>query len=173
VDIRKAIMAAVLIFVSTTAPVLGWGPGESLSLKGIKEMFVVVESINPEAVKDGLTEKQIQTDVEPRLRMARIKVNRNEPLYILAVVVHIALLPNTKIYYYSVEVQLRQYVSLVRNSEVLIAVTWETSSIGIVHRDTMPDVVRGHVKDMVDVFINDYLSVNPIQAPIPKPKKQL
>ena len=44
------------------------------TLRGLNSVFVLVEEVDPEIERDGLTASQIKTDVELKLRLAGIKV---------------------------------------------------------------------------------------------------
>lgn len=44
------------------------------TLKGLKGVYVVIEDLNEEVIKDGLTVDAIRTDVELKLRLAGIPV---------------------------------------------------------------------------------------------------
>jgi peptidoglycan hydrolase-like protein with peptidoglycan-binding domain len=46
----------------------------------------------------------------------------------------------------------------------MYGITWETGSVGINVTQRFPSTVRNRVRDFVDEFINDYLSVNPRPA---------
>src|SRR2546425_3316356 len=46
--------------------------GARETLRGLKGVGVVVERVSPDAERDGLTQSQLQTDVELRLRKAGI-----------------------------------------------------------------------------------------------------
>ena len=48
------------------------------SLRGLKGIAVVVEALQPEAERDGLTKSQIKTDIELKLRQAGIHVLTTE-----------------------------------------------------------------------------------------------
>ena len=62
-------------------------------------------------------------------------------------------------YVYNIGVHLYQGVILERNYKVLYeASTWNKSFVGIT---PILNDIRAHIKDRIDVFINDYLSVNP------------
>src|ERR1051325_9720100 len=43
-------------------------------LRGLQGVYVEIESLDPDAEKDGLTKDRLQTDVELRLRQADIQV---------------------------------------------------------------------------------------------------
>ncbi len=63
---------------------------------------------------------------------------------------------------------LNQDVIIRNNPEKSIdAVTWYNESMGYAPDNTLVEHVRDVLKDQVDKFLNDYLSVNPIQ-----PKKK-
>ena len=47
---------------------------------------------------------------------------------------------------------------------------WESGSVGIVPTSEMENTIRDEIKDLVDIFLNDYLAVNPKQ--VDKPKKK-
>src|SRR4030042_2259715 len=66
----------VIVVLLMVMPGMVWGADKAL--RGIKGLLVVVEKINPEIEKDGLTENQNQTDVELKLRMAGLNVLTSE-----------------------------------------------------------------------------------------------
>ena len=45
---------------------------------------------------------------------------------------------------------------------------WRNVYTGITPKSSMEETIRGAIKDLVDLFLNDYLSVNPIQPSTPK-----
>lgn len=133
---------------------------------------MVVEGMNADAERDGLTTAQIRTDVELRLRKAGIplrsvgeeKRQRGEPyLY-----VNIATLrsSNAPVYAVNVSVELKQDVRLERNPSISCpgAATWQTTgTVGVFHPSRLADS-RKIVQDMTDEFANAYLSENPFPA---------
>jgi len=148
------------------------------TLRGLNFLLVQVESLKPEIERDGLTESQIQTDVELKLRLAGIKVvneqewgnEKGRPcLYINA---HIAKRRYTSgefagYYNYTINVSVVQQAILVRYPDYKkkmrinpIVTTWSTAHIGETNR---LNVIRDKIKDYVAKFINAYLSVNPKQ----------
>lgn len=147
--------------------------GQRESLRGLKGVELVMEVINPEAERKGLTRSQLQTDVELRLRKAGIKVlTRQERLKtpgypFLYVNVSTVKTPETLggllggLYGYSISVELREKVILARNRSIeTYAATWSKGVVGTVGADKLRSVREG-VGDLVDEFINDYLAMNP------------
>ncbi|MHC4426742.1 MAG: hypothetical protein ACYSYV_11700 [Planctomycetota bacterium] len=144
-------------------------------LKGLKYIRVFIQSLRPEVEKYGLTEQQLQTDVELRLRQNGIEVVSKElaPMAeaILFLKVGTVTAEEIQLTGYCIEVQLKELVPLPRNpTKFIFATTWEHGYIGITPVEKISGV-RGKVKDLVDIFINDYLAANPRTQPI-KPSKE-
>ena len=73
---KTSIPVAVLLVFATVHPALATDESvDRQTLKGIKVVAVQVEALRPEVESDGLTQAQIKTDVEQRLREAGIQVN--------------------------------------------------------------------------------------------------
>lgn len=140
-------------------------PRDRATLKGIAAIQVVVEDLNPDAERDGLTRDQLQTDVEVRLRKAGIRVTSKYEetggsyLYLnVSAVKHVAL----SAYGYHIRLEFYQRVALARDPRVRMgAVTWDSGSTGVVGAQRLRGFVRDKVADEVDTFINAYLEQNP------------
>ncbi len=136
-------------------------------LSGLKGVFVLVKELDPDANKIGLTKEIIQQDVELKLRMAGINVltqreRYSEPgkpfLYI-----NLNIITTSDSFAYNILVELMQKVRLVRMPDLVhTGTTWSKGSTGHVSLNRMPEqVIRNRIKGLVDLFLNDYLSVNP------------
>ena len=140
------------------------------TLRGIKAIFVAIEPIRPEAEGFGLTQDKIRSDVELKLKIAGIKVLSKEEwlktpgsprLYI-----NINQVYNNQVgaFICDMNVNFNQKVNLTRNPDVsCMATTWWTSATGAVGGKEMEEKVRSTIKDQVDLFLSDYLAVNPKQ----------
>ena len=138
---------------------------ESKSLHGLKGVYVLIEDLDTEIKQDGLTDSQLRTDTELRLRMAGIRVLSLEEAYVtpgrpwLLVNVNILKLRYIPTYVYNISVEFYQNVSLLRASNIRIpACTWDSSILGM---NPKLEAIRSTTKKLVDRFINAYLSVNP------------
>ncbi len=122
----------------------------------------MVEVVEPEIERAGLTRVQIKADVELKLRMTGLNVLDPEEATKTPGRRWLAVYPNIQttdgVYIYATMLNLYQDVSLVRNSKRSIASTWSTASYGTTPNLT---VIRNTVIDFVDSFINVWLSVNP------------
>jgi len=140
------------------------------TLRGLKGVEVLIEPLAPKMEEDGLLAKQIQTDVELRLRSVGIRVlSREEALKApgssyLYVNVNALSLEEVQ-WVYSLRVELCQDVLLERDPSIgaFGVPTWSVRAVGRVGRLNLRHI-RETVADCVDRFINAYLSVNPKPA---------
>jgi len=137
------------------------------SLRGISSLYVLVENLRHADELRGLTVQDIRRDVELRLRMAGIKVLTEEEmlstmspyLYVNVIVVPSRDRPGLVVF--AISCELKQMVTVTRDSSITtMAATWDTGEAGLVGSDNT-DRIRNHINDLVDEFINAYLSVNP------------
>lgn len=139
-------------------------------LRGIGGVNVTIEKLNEGALEVGLTEEQLQTDVELRLRQSGIRVLTEKerltapggPFLYVNVNGHKA---ESGLHAFGISVALYQRVILERNGMKGGHVeTWQRAAIGTRgHADGDSDAafVRENVKDKVDEFLNAYLAANP------------
>ncbi|MBZ5727440.1 MAG: hypothetical protein LAP87_20885 [Acidobacteriia bacterium] len=157
-----ALSAVLLGIVSVASPALMASDDNGTpTLRGIKAMSVVVENINPDAVRDGLTADQLKTDVELRLRRVGIKVSESAVPYLYVRVTVVRGAVNQSQYAYSCRVVFEQPVTVKANGVLTLVPTWSTGNIALVGSQRMSREVRDDVGDQVDEFSNAFLSVNP------------
>jgi len=140
-------------------------PKNRTSLKGLRGFAVVVNGVSEEAKKDGLTPEQLQTDTELRLRKTGlIVVNIEGQSASMVPVLYIKLLflkNSTSLYAVRCDVELLQDVTADANGERVFAPTWSDGTVLTVGSNKIGEAVRGEIGDLVDKFLNAYLSVNP------------
>ena len=139
--------------------------GQEYSLRGLEGVMVVVE-ILPDLKTDGLTRKQIYSDVEKQLQKAGIHVFLEKEWqtiegrpYLHIEIIGTKIQDNWKFYTYAINVQLFQDVYLARQTGNMSfqASTWFSNYTGHGYLDD----IRTWVKEIVNGFINAYFSVNP------------
>ncbi len=167
----KTVFAAVVLLSATLASSAVGQDDEQArkTLTGLSGVYVIVEQLPDEAQHDGLREDQVQTDVELRLRQAGITILTREQSFATAgapyLYVNVQVLKNpAKFYAFSVNVELRQGVTLIRDPSirVLAVATWSAPGvIGTVGSQKLESQVRDDVRDFTDRFINAYLAANP------------
>lgn len=134
------------------------------TLRDLRGVQVVIESLKPEIQGDGLAEDSLRTDTELRLRRAGIKVlsereNQMTPgrpsMYVTISIVKYRYLP---VYVYKCSVELLQDVYLVRAFKIRTgAVTWSVNTTGIAPK---LEAIRDSTGELVDYFIEAYSSAN-------------
>lgn len=143
------------------------------TLRGLRGVYVVVETIRADIEDAGLTTEQLQTDVELRLRKVGVRVlsesewlaTREKP-YLYVNINVFKTDPGGDVYYpYSISVALIQQVYLRRrnsNEQLVLtpATTWNKGLLGLLGRDKLRSV-REDVGELIDMFINAYLAANP------------
>jgi len=145
-------------------------PMERATLKGIGAILVIIEEIEADVERAGLSNATLQTDVEVRLRQSGIRVisssERNTVqgsyanLYVNVNVLHSS---NCLSYVYSVRAEVTQPVLLERDHKIFtIASTWRaTGSIATAGSARFATTAREEVRDQIDQFINAFLAMNP------------
>jgi len=154
-----------MALVTLNSSVFAWDLEQNqTTMKGIKAVTVKVSVTTPEDVREFLVEDQLQTMAELKLRKWGIKIIPKTPgcqtLY-LEVLGKYREPPG--IYLCVVSVQLLQWVKLERNPK--ISVYTETWSDEFLAYGSTPNAVASYsqkgLEDLVDKFINVYLTVNP------------
>jgi hypothetical protein len=156
------LQAATALLFTFAVPLLpNDEPINRQSLKGIKGFRVVIQDIGSDAVADGLTVNQLQTDVELRLRKAGVTVlETGVDVPFLSVRAALFKTSPGGVYANTCMVEFYQQVS-VKNGTFLFAATWSVQYLGTVGNESMSQTIRERVADQVDQFLNAYLSVNP------------
>jgi hypothetical protein len=131
-----------------------------LTLRGIKEVNVVIESIEPEIQSMGLTQAQVKADVEAKLRDANIAVapdiERGRP----ALYLYVQVMRPEKInrLFYSISLSLLQNVVLERDPNVKTNTdTWLVRVLGM---SSGTEAIRADIRSLLDQFIEDYRQAN-------------
>ena len=160
----------VLISFSISVSTAAQGSRSNQTLQGLHGVRVVVETLNPELERDGLATRQIQADVEIRLRKAGITVfspseaNKADSPAVLHVMIDAVkgddLLENLYAVHTRVELWQVVYLRRLEKSPAFAAATWTIRSTSLVGKEKL-DGIRSYLAGGVDEFINDYLAANP------------
>ncbi|MCY4075279.1 MAG: hypothetical protein OXH04_07625 [Acidobacteria bacterium] len=127
-------------------------------LEDLREVNVLVEELPPEVEAAGLTRDGIERAIEERLRERRVPIGRSRlagDLYV-RIGTHRG---STGLYAYFARVSLQQLVTIEGNRHRAFVDTWDLESLGLVGEGNLPQVQQV-VLEIVDVFIEDYFSVN-------------
>jgi hypothetical protein len=143
-------------------------PNHIQSLVGVKGICVLINNLPNRAKSTGLTEEQLQTDVELKLRQAGIKVNSWEEYHASEDMAYVFVNITTASHNDSptivsrICVNFTQRVRLLRSPfTTVLASTWEKSRLCMPAKKEFPEEARKQVKNRMDYFIRDYLKANP------------
>ena len=160
---QAMICVAVVLFNALTSSSTQANDSEisRKSLQGIRAVSVEVEDLSDGAKALGLSAETVRTDVELKLRLAGVRVvTADEVLQIprmptLYVDAEVSSCSKAE----SISVALQQNVRLERNGQSAVgATTWDVGVIGL---NLNAEDIRDKIKDLVDQFLNAWLSVNP------------
>jgi len=162
----KSKITAILLVLSAGANVAVAADSEldRATLTGLHGVGVIVERLDAEVERAGLTRGMLQTDAELKLRLAGIQVLTDqeldkEPGHPLLLLTPNILLRSGA---FGCSVELLQNVQLIRAPSVgTLAPTWSTSGVGVAPARRVLEDVRNTFKGLVDRFVNAYLAANP------------
>ena len=139
------------------------------SLRNLQPLYVsvFVEGTADLTSQPGLDVTDLHAAVDSMLAASGIPVNRTEPAHVLErepyLSVHVnAMDMGNGLTPFAIEVDLIQGV-VVANvpNELIHAATWDTGLVGLVSQDKL-DTIRWAVVELVEEFVEDYYSVNPM-----------
>ncbi len=164
---RRAFLLAVLF----TAGLFPWSLNadrEPRTLANKPRFAVIVESLDSDATRCGLTVPQVRTDVEIRLRRSGVVVVDQTTFGFLYVDISVLrTIPGRCAY--NIRVVFDQPAYLLDGGRI-VASTWDTGSLGV-SPDTSGRDIRDALGDLVDQFVNDWLSVNQPKVLKPEPNR--
>jgi hypothetical protein len=160
----KSFFVILFMFLVSSSSTIAQSSGAIF--RGIGPVAVVIQDIDPEAVREDFNVSILKNDVEVELRKAGIRVVDRSELtdasgrpYVFVIIHLVKGSLNT--FNYHAELRFHQNASLTRNPDVILSVpTWSRSVTGMERANRMINV-RDKVREMLMVFINEYLASNP------------
>ena len=161
-----------LLFLCCVWPIVGLAqhPKDPLAqetLRGLPGVRLIVEKVDAEVERDGLTTDLVRTTAETRLRAAGIHLLSQDEVTMTQGRPTIQILVQTarsdSLYAYCIEVSVwQEMVQIHRQTSLPVWVrSWVTESVvGIKSRKNI-HVLKTTVEDLVDSFIHAYVAVNP------------
>lgn len=174
--IAKRWLTVFVLMTAQVAPVEAASLLERATLAGLAGIHVRVQDLDLDAERQGLTKAALQTQVELTLRRAGIRVLTVAEWLAAPGVprldLHVTTQPTQRgdLYAYSIDLRLRQDVTLLRDPAIRSeATTWFRGAMGTVGPPSrLATWLRERVRDTVDEFINDYLAANPTRPAGPR-----
>ena len=154
----KQILISVLLVLGLVSVVVAQSR-EAQSLKGITNLRVVVDYLQPN-LESIVNASQLQTDIELRLRQNGIIIDPSATALIY-VTLNSVTARSTPITATNIEIALMQSVMIPRNGRMTLAVTWRAGRASMIGNSMLAKSVKEDVQDLMNKFLNDYLTVNP------------
>jgi hypothetical protein len=165
--IGSGLLLAVVLGGAQLGRADGSGISERYGLKGLKGFYVQVDRLPFDVEQRGLTQQQVQRDVELRLRKGGAVVltreqAMNDPN---APRLHVRILTSkvqhASLYTYCIVMNFGQAATLARDASISVdAVTWTKTGLGMIKSKKLEEV-RKVIAEITDEFLNAYLSENP------------
>lgn len=126
-------------------------------LKGINDVYIVIEKVSDSARRVGINEDNIKTAVEIKIRRSGINVKEKGSIVMFYINVGVSV-PISGLYAVSVSVGVKDMVSLVRDPQIKFQTTiWDKGAFGIAGEQRVKEGIKESVEELVDEFILDYL----------------
>jgi hypothetical protein len=156
-------MRAGLIVALALVPALfaaGDGPLDRATLRGLKTVSVVVDPLDPELQKEGLSATLLQRQVEQRLQRAGIAVDANAVDFVGLRILG-AQAKRTSVAL-SIDLGVYQAVVLVRDKQTRTATeTWAVRSVVLSPPKQVSESSSETVDQLVQQLVTAYRAVNP------------
>jgi hypothetical protein len=170
-NLAKWVIPGVLAIVGMSGIAAASDNAESRkSLSALPGVHVVVEELDQDLERRGLTRAAIQTDVEQRLRSAGVRVLTYADMLAVpgrpTLYVNASVVNGSEPWEIAVVVELQQTIRLDRDPKTVVpaAATWSTSTFDRVGPSSkVAEAMGSAIRDRIDRFINAYLAVNPKQ----------
>ena len=138
------------------------------TLKDLPGVRILIETIDADLARAGLSEEQLQTDAARRLQEAGLQLlDRDAWLatpggQYLYIAVDALPVVEADACAYAIRLELRQDAFLARAPEIkaLGATTWRRNRIGFAPTTTAPDQILRSVGELIDAFTADYRTAN-------------
>ena len=156
--VSKLLVVAVLAIPAVTSAA-GDAVLDRATLRGLKGVGVVIDQIDPQLPKEGVTGNVLQKRLVDRLTAAGITVNPDAQEFVGIQVS--AVRGNRGPYAVSITIGLYQPVILARDSKIRTSTkTWEVETILMAEPKQMVDAAMDSVDDLAGRFAAAWKSVN-------------
>ena len=153
-------LTAFFLFVPYSERVISEVRNNPNALRGIEEIDVMVHRLDTRLENSGYNQEKIKADMASKLGLAIIKVVPKALPTLLLDIKSYEFSKHPGIVFIAVKLDLYQFVDLSLSQQILWTSTWSAESVTV---SDAPNIsgVRELVADLLNKFINDYISVKP------------
>jgi hypothetical protein len=150
----------LLSFIGIVALAAGDAPLDRATLRGLKAVSIVLDPLDAELQKQGLTAQDLKTRLEERLRAANIAVDASASEFVGLRVAQVR--GNRGPFALSFTLGAYQPVILVRDQNIKTATsTWEVETIVVADVKALREASLESIDDLAGRFASAWHSVNP------------
>lgn len=155
----------ILLALLPVFPLFGAGdsPLDRSTLRGLKNLSVVVDPIDAELENAGIVRSALRTRLMRRMESADIQVEATAPEFLGLRLMHVR--GRRGPYALSITLGVYQPVTLARDRQIKTATqTWELQTVLLSDPKALADASIRAIDELVDGFVIAYRSVNPAGA---------
>lgn len=164
--VRKSLIGAVILLIGSAVTSGAYGQvrqEEMENLRGLGQVYVVVERLKPEIERDGLYASTLQTDAEMTLKMAGMSIlepdESDQPPKAPSLILQVNALKSAEGYIYDTRVSLREPVFVLRTRMQMEGTTIRFR--GRFGCTLHLSDIREEARDALDIFIKAWQEANP------------
>jgi hypothetical protein len=156
---KIAVLVSVL-FLPLAIQAAGDAPIDRATLRGLGSVGVIVDVLDPELVKQGLTQDMLRKQIEGRLDHAGIRVDKSSSEFVGIRILQVRAQRGP--YAVSLSLGVYQPVQLVRNKEIKTATeTWTVETILMADPKVMSREALNSLDELTDRLVAAYRTANP------------
>jgi hypothetical protein len=158
---HRMILLVALLAAFRTGLNAGDGALDRATLRGLKAFNIVIDPLDPQLEKAGLTADMLKSRIDTRLRHAGIALDTNA-IEFVGLRIDSAQLSRRGPYGLCFLLAFYQPVALARDQKIRTATqTWDAHTMLVVTPKALVDASLETVDQIADQFVNAYRSVNP------------
>lgn len=156
----RTLLIAVLLALPAIAPAVGDTALDRSTLRGLAAVSVVVDKLDPQLQKAGITEDTVRARVEDRLRAADIPVDPQRPEFVGVRITGVR--DNRGPFAAAVTLAAYQQVALSRDAKIRTSTpTWEVQTVLLAEPKQLYRAAMDSIDELAAGFVAAYRSVNP------------
>jgi hypothetical protein len=157
---RLILLFAALLVLSPSTRAAGDAPIDRATLKGLKAVGVVIDVIDPELEKAGVTREMMLSPLLARLQARHIAIDPNAKEFVGLRIT--AVRASRGPFSLSLTLGLYQPVVLSRDRQIRTSTqTWEVESVLLADTKVLLTACRESADDLAERFAAAFLAVNP------------
>jgi len=156
---RRTVLLMAVLLAALPAGAANDGPMERATLKGLKSINVVIDTLSPVLIHDGLAAETLRAQIEHDLSAAGITVDRNAREFVGLRITHVRAAKGP--YAFGMSLGFYQPVVLSRDKDIrTVTQTWEVISVAMAEPKVLIQAANDTASELTQRFVSAWRSVN-------------